>query len=98
MAAPLRKQLVDRRRIVHGIATGREQIEHGGNPLDDAGAIVGIHMALLLIAENNLYARDGIRIGSGTQPPGGIPFASNATADSINGDIVSTQTNRCKAV
>lgn len=90
MAAPLREQLVDRRRVVHGIVTGREQIEHGG--------IVGIHMALLLIAENNLYARDGIRIGSGTQPPGGIPFTSNATADGINGDIVSTQTDRCKAV
>lgn len=98
MAAPLRKQLVDRRRVVHGIAAGREQIEHGGNPLDDTGAIVGIHMALLLIAENNLYVRDGIRIGSGTQPPGGIPFTSNATADGINGDIVSTQTDRCKAV
>ena len=55
-------------------------------------------MTLLLIAENNLYARDGIRIGSGTQPPGGIPFASNATVDGINGDIVSTQTDRCKAV
>lgn len=93
-----RREASGNARVVHGIATGREQIEHGGNPLDDTGAIVGIHMALLLIAENNLYARDGIRIGSGTQPPGGIPFASNATADGINGDIVSTQTDRCKAV
>lgn len=98
MAAPLRKQLVDGRRVVHGIAIGREQIEHGGNPLDDTGAIVGIHMALLLIAENNLYARDGIRIGLGTQPLGGIPFTSNATADGANVDVVSTQTDRCKAV
>lgn len=30
MAASLRKQLVDRRRVVHGIAPGREQVEHGG--------------------------------------------------------------------
>lgn len=35
MAASLRKQLVDRRRVVHGIASGREQVEHGGHPLDD---------------------------------------------------------------
>lgn len=44
MAASLRKQLVDRRRVVHGIASGREQVEHSGHPLDDTGAIVGIHM------------------------------------------------------
>lgn len=31
MAASLRKQLVDRRRVVHGIAPGREQVEHGGS-------------------------------------------------------------------
>ena len=30
MAASLRKQLVDWRRVVHGIASGREQVEHGG--------------------------------------------------------------------
>ena len=59
MPTSLRKQLVDRRRVVHGIAIGREQIEHGGHPLDDTGAIVSIHMTLLLIAENNLYGRDG---------------------------------------
>lgn len=40
MPTSLRKQLVDRRRVVHGIAIGREQIEHGGHPLDDTGAIV----------------------------------------------------------
>lgn len=51
MAAPLRKQLVDRRRVVHGIAPGREQIEDSGHPLDDTSAIVGIHMTLLLIVE-----------------------------------------------
>lgn len=51
MPTSLRKQLVDRRRVVHGIAIGREQIEHGGHPLDDTGAIVSIHMTLLLIAE-----------------------------------------------
>lgn len=39
MPTSLRKQLVDRRRVVHGIAIGREQIEHGGHPLDDTGAI-----------------------------------------------------------
>ncbi len=38
MPTSLRKQLVDRRRVVHGIAIGREQIEHGGHPLDDTGA------------------------------------------------------------
>lgn len=27
MAASLRKQLVDRRRVVHGIAPGREQVD-----------------------------------------------------------------------
>lgn len=30
MPTSLRKQLVDRRRVVHGIAIGRKQIEHGG--------------------------------------------------------------------
>lgn len=35
MPTSLRKQLVDRRRVVHGIAIGREQIEHGGHPLDE---------------------------------------------------------------
>ena len=44
MPTSLRKQLVDRRRVVHGIAIGREQIEHGGHPLDDTGAIVSIHI------------------------------------------------------
>lgn len=55
MPTSLRKQLVDRRRVVHVIAIGREQIEHGGHPLDDTGTIVSIHMTLLLIAENNLF-------------------------------------------
>lgn len=42
MPTSLRKQLVDRRRVVHGIAIGREQIEHSGHPLDDTGTIVSI--------------------------------------------------------
>lgn len=98
MAAPLRKQLVDRRRVVYGIATGREQVEHGGHPLDDTDAIVGIHMTLLLIAENNLYARDGIRIGSGMQLLNGITSNSNATTDGINAGNISAHNDRCKAV
>lgn len=56
-----------RSRVVHVIAIGREQIEHGGHPLDDTGTIVSIHMTLLLIAENNLYGRDGIRAVSDLQ-------------------------------
>ncbi len=39
MPTSLRKQLVDRRRVVHGIAIGREQIENGGHPLDDTGTV-----------------------------------------------------------
>lgn len=56
MPTSLRKQLVDRRRVVHGIAIGREQIEHGGHPLDDTGAI-----ALK-------GARTVLRGGSGSNP------------------------------
>ena len=88
MAASLRKQLVDRRRDVHGIASGR----------DDTGAIVGIHMTLLLIAESNLYRRDGIQVRSGMQLLNGITSNSNATTDSINAGNISAHNDRCKAV
>lgn len=98
MAASLRKQLVDRRRVVHGIASGREQVEHGGHPLDDTGAIVGIHMTLLLIAESNLYRRDGIQVRSGMQLLNGITSNSNATTDGINAGNISAHNDRCKAV
>lgn len=82
----------------HGIATGREQIEHGGNPLDDAGAIVGIHMALLLIAENNLYGRDGIRAVSDLQQMSSVPFVAKETRDSRNADGITASDDRCKPV
>jgi len=72
MPTSLRKQLVDRRRVVHGIAIGREQIENGGHPPRDTGTIVSIHMTLLLIAESNLYRRDGIQVRSGMQLLNGI--------------------------
>ena len=98
MAASLRKQLVDRRRVVHGIAPGREQVEHGGRPLDDTGAIVGIHMTLLLIAKSNLYRRDVIQVRSGMQPLDGITSNSNATTDGINAGSISAHNDRCKAV
>lgn len=98
MAASLRKQLVDRRRVVHGIAPGREQVEHGGHPLDDTGAIVGIHMTLLLIAKSNLYRRDVIQVRSGMQPLDGIASNSNATTDGINAGSISAHNDRCKAV
>ena len=98
MPTSLRKQLVDRRRVVHGIAIGREQIEHGGHPLDDTGTIVSIHMTLLLIAENNLYGRDGIRAGSDLQHMDGVPFTVKGMAGNRNADDILTSDDRCKAV
>lgn len=94
----LRKQLVDRRRVVHGIAIGREQIEHGGHPLDDTGTIVSIHMTLLLIAENNLYGRDGIRAVSDLQQMSSVPFVAKETRDSRNADGITASDDRCKPV
>lgn len=66
MAASLRKQLVDRRRVVHDIASGREQVEHGGYPLDDTGAIqVRSGMQLLNgITSNSNATTDGINAGN----------------------------------
>ena len=98
MPTSLRKQLVDRRRVVHGIAIGREQIEHGGHPLDDTGAIVSIHMTLLLIAENNLYGRDGIRAVSDLQQMSSVPFTVKGMAGNRNADDILTSDDRCKAV
>lgn len=98
MPAPLRKQLVNRRRVVHGIPVGRKQIEHGCHPLDDTGTIVGIHMTLLLIAENNLYGRDGIRAGSDLQHMDGVPFTVKGMAGNRNADDILTSDDRCKAV
>lgn len=98
MPTSLRKQLVDRRRVVHGIALGREQIEHGGHPLDDTGAIVSIHMTLLLIAENNLYGRDGIRAVSDLQQMSSVPFVAKETRDSRNVDGITASDDRCKPV
>lgn len=91
MPTSLRKQLVDRRRVVHGIAIGREQIEHGGHPLDDTGAI-------LLIAENNLYGRDGIRAVSDLQQMSSVPFVAKETRDSRNADGITASDDRCKPV
>lgn len=98
MPTSLRKQLVDRRRVVHGIAIGREQIEHGGHPLDDTGAIVSIHMTLLLIAENNLHGRDGIRAVSDLQQMSSVPFVAKETRDSRNADGITASDDRCKPV
>lgn len=98
MPTSLRKQLVDRRRVVHGIAIGREQIEHGGHTLDDTGAIVSIHMTLLLIAENNLYGRDGIRAVSDLQQMSSVPFVAKETRDSRNADGITASDDRCKPV
>lgn len=84
MPTSLRKQLVDRRRVVHGIAIGREQIEHGGHPLDDTGAIVSIHMTLLLIAEK--------------QQMSSVPFVAKETRDSRNADGITASDDRCKPV
>lgn len=97
MPTSLRKQLVDRRRVVHGIPVGRKQIEHGCHPLDDTGTIVGIHMTLL-IAENNLYGRDGIRAVSDLQQMSSVPFVAKETRDSRNADGITASDDRCKPV
>lgn len=76
----------------------REQIEHGGHPLDDTGAIVSIHMTLLLIAENNLYGRDGIRAVSDLQQMSSVPFVAKETRDSRNADGITASDDRCKPV
>lgn len=76
----------------------REQIEHGGHPLDDAGTIVSIHMTLLLIAENNLYGRDGIRAVSDLQQMSSVPFVAKETRDSRNADGITASDDRCKPV
>jgi hypothetical protein len=78
MPTSLRKQLVDRRRVVHGIAIGREQI--------------------LLIAENNLYGRDGIRAVSDLQQMSSVPFVAKETRDSRNADGITASDDRCKPV
>ena len=59
---------------------------------------VGIHMTLLLIAENNLYGRDGIRAGSDLQHMDGVRFTVKGMAGNRNADDILTSDDRCKAV
>lgn len=73
-------------------------IEHSGHPLDDTGTIVSIHMTLLLIAENNLYGRDGIRAVSDLQQMSSVPFVAKETRDSRNADGITASDDRCKPV
>ena len=65
---------------------------------DDTGAIVSIHMTLLLIAENNLYGRDGIRAVSDLQQMSSVPFVAKETRDSRNADGITASDDRCKPV
>lgn len=62
------------------------------------GAIVSIHMTLLLIAENNLYGRDGIRAVSDLQQMSSVPFVAKETRDSRNADGITASDDRCKPV
>ncbi len=55
-------------------------------------------MTLLLIAENNLYGRDGIRAGSDLQHMDGVPFTVKGMAGNRNADDILTSDDRCKAV
>lgn len=55
-------------------------------------------MTLLLIAESNLYRRDGIQVRSGMQLLNGITSNSNVTTDGINAGNISAHNDRCKAV
>ena len=96
MRARRSREVSDRRAPRRAI--GREQIEHGGHPLDDTGAIVSIHMTLLLIAENNLYGRDGIRAVSDLQQMSSVPFVAKETRDSRNADGITASDDRCKPV
>ena len=55
-------------------------------------------MTLLLIAENNLYGRDGIRAGSDLQHMDGVRFTVKGMAGNRNADDILTSDDRCKAV
>lgn len=51
-----------------------------------------------LVAENNLYGRDGIRAVSDLQQMSSVPFVAKETRDSRNADGITASDDRCKPV